>query len=120
MEGKLNSFQDKIYKIQREEEFLKKHSMALQQNKNIPDIIKSPTASISMEDIDAIHENMSERMVNGIPGLDQDLKKWVKANQLPVDLKFLLNLAISDKEKNDALSGDLLEREELCTGEAIQ
>ena len=29
MEGKLNSFQDKIYKIQREEEFLKKHSMAL-------------------------------------------------------------------------------------------
>ena len=29
IEGKLNSFQDRIYNIQREEEFLQKHTMAL-------------------------------------------------------------------------------------------
>ena len=68
----------------------------MQQNKSIPDIIKSPTASISMEDIDSIHEKMQMQLERGIPQLDEDLSVWTKLNHLPKDLKLLMNLAIID------------------------
>ena len=102
IEGKLNSFQDRIYNIQREEEFLQKHTMALKNSKEVPDIIKSPTANISMEEMDDIHESMQKQLEKGIPKLDEDLSNWVKKNHLPKDLKLLLNLAIIDKKNEEA------------------
>ena len=63
---------------------------------------------------------MNKRMSEGIPILNQDVKHWVKTNVIPKDFKVLLNLAIMDKQNEDAKVGDKLEREELCTGEAIQ
>ena len=71
-----------------------------------------------MEDIDSIHHQMKHRMVSGIPGLSQEVKKWVRDNNLPVDYNFLLNLAAVDKIKHNP-SESIQDREGLASGDAI-
>ena len=51
-------------------------------------------------------------MDKGISGLNQDVKDWVRKNDLPVDYDFLLNLAIIDRAKADVDEEGKVEREE--------
>ena len=46
-------------------------------------------------------------MQNGLPMLNDDLKEWVRKEQIPVDFGLLMTLAILDKEKNDTRYDDI-------------
>ena len=54
---------------------------------------------ISQELVDSIHDEQNDKILMGIPCLSDNIRKWIKNEQLPIDQESLITMAIIENRE---------------------